>query len=75
MALKTRCDAHWRTFGTLLGVSYPIMDTIHKDNTGKSTDCLLTLLEIWLLEETGTGELPRCWKTVVKAVEQMGVKH
>ena len=74
MALKKQCDAHWRIFGTHLGVSSPTMDTIHKDNTGKSTDCMLALLEIWLLEETGTGDLPRSWKTEMKAVEQMGVE-
>ena len=62
VALKRQCDARWRIFGTHLGVSSPIMDTIHKDSTGKSTDCMLALLDIWLLEETGTGELPRCWK-------------
>lgn len=74
MALKRQCDARWRIFGTHLGVSSPIMDTIHKDSTGKSTDCMLALLDIWLSEETGTGKLPRCWKTVVKAVDQMGVE-
>ena len=74
MILKTRYDARWRKFGTLLGVSHDTMEIIDQDNPGKSTDCLLALVGKWMSGETGTGNLPRNWTTVVEAMEQMGLE-
>ena len=33
------------------------------------TECLYRLLEEWLYEKKGTGDLPRTWYTIVTALE------
>ena len=47
------------------------MNTIEKDKSG-STDCMLELVSKWVNEDNGTGDLPRTWETVVKAVKKTG---
>ena len=70
-ALNHDLDAQWRKFGTHLRVEATLMDSIAKD---KSTveECMLQLLEKWLAHEDRTGDLPRTWTTVVKAVKGTG---
>ena len=36
---------------------------------GRSKQCLHHLLEEWLYEKNGTGDLPRTWGTIVTALE------
>ena len=49
------------------------METIDRDSK-RSTDCMLDLVTRWFSEEEGTGDLPRTWETVVKAVKFSGRK-
>ena len=51
------------------------MNIIEKDNRGSSADCMLDLVTRWLREDEGTGQLPRIWETVVKAVKDSGAEH
>ena len=48
------------------------MEAIRLDNDGKSDDCMLDLLGKWTSNQTGTGNLPRTWQTVVEAVKETG---
>ena len=36
-------------------------------------DCLYNVLEAWLSEEKGTGDLPRTWDTIVTALESCSI--
>ena len=45
------------------------MNIIETDNRGRSTDCMSDLVTRWLRQDEGTGQLPRTWETVVKAVK------
>ena len=70
-ALNHQLDAQWREFGTFLYVEPAIMNEIslHKSNVAA---CMELLVEKWLYHENGTGDLPRTWKTVVQAVNDVG---
>ncbi len=50
------------------------MNIIEKDNRG-SSDCMLELVTRWVREDDGTGQLPRTWETVVKAVKGSASEH
>ena len=50
------------------------MDTI-KENNGDCADCMLDLVTKWVRKDDGTGDLPRTWETVVKAVKASGHKQ
>ena len=71
-ALDGKLDAKWRRFGTFLHVDPPIMDRIEK-NKSDVEDCMLQLVEDWVCNKDGTGDLPRTWKTVVQAVTKMKI--
>ena len=70
-ALNHELDHRWRQFGIHLLVAQPILDFI-SHNTSDAASCMLQLVEKWLCHETGTGDLPRTWKTVVQAVKHTG---
>ena len=40
---------------------------------GKLKECLYNVLEAWLSEEEGTGDLPRTWDTIVTALESCSI--
>ena len=71
-ALDGKLDAKWRKFGTFLNIEPAIMDRIKEDNSD-AEDCMLQLVEGWVCNRDGTGELPRTWKTVMQAVKDMKV--
>ena len=73
-ALNHCLDAQWRQFGTFLHVAQPTLDCISKDNSNVAS-CMLQLVKKWLCHKTGTGDLPRTWKTVVQAVKHAGQGH
>ena len=50
------------------------MDTIEANNR-EYADCMLDLLTKWVSKDDGTGDLPRTWETVVKAVKASGHKQ
>lgn len=47
------------------------MDGIGRDKSNVDS-CMLLLVEKWLYRRDGTGDLPRTWKTVVRAVKHTG---
>ena len=71
-ALDGQLDAKWRRFGTFLHVEPAMLDRIEK-NKSDVEDCMLLLVEDWVCNKDGTGELPRIWQTVVQAVKDMKV--
>ena len=71
-ALDQKLDAKWRKFGTFLYIEPAIMDRIEKDKSDVE-DCMLQLVEDWVCNRDGTGDLHRTWKTVVQAVKEMKV--
>ena len=50
------------------------MGTI-KANNIDCADCMLDLVTKWVSRDDGTGDLPRTWETVVKAVKASGHKQ
>ena len=70
-ALRHQVDAKWRHFGTFLHFDPALMDTIAQDNR-RSTDCMLDLVTKWVTHHEGTGDLPRTWQTVDKAIRFTG---
>ena len=58
-------------FGIHLHVEYAILECISESNSDVGS-CMLQLVEKWLGHETGTGNLPRTWQTVVQAVKHTG---
>ena len=50
------------------------MGTI-KANNRECADCMLDLVTKWVRKDDGTGDLPRTWETVVKAVKASGHKQ
>ena len=70
-ALNHILDAQWREFGTHLRVESAILDGIEK-NRSNERDRMLQLVEKWLIHDSGTGDFPRTWKTVVQAVKNAG---
>ena len=70
-ALNHSLDAQWKDFGIHLHVESAILDGIEK-NRSNERDRMLQLVEKWLVQDSGTGKLPRTWKTVVQAVKSMG---
>ena len=69
--LKDEVDPKWKLFGVYLGVDPTTIASIDKDNKGVS-DCMLSLVSLWVKERSGTGDNPRTWETVVKAVKATG---
>ena len=70
-ALKHEVDAKWKHFGTFLHFKSAQLDAIDKDKK-ESTDCMLDLVHMWMSHYDGSGDLPRTWMTVVKAVKSSG---
>ena len=70
--LGDRLDTQWKRFGIFLKVDGALLDTIERDRFNISKDCMLELLNKWMSFQTGTGSLPRTWKTVVEAVHKTG---
>ena len=73
--LGHQVNANWKTFGVFLGVDYDVMDGIKKDNSGTPGDCMLDLVGKWTSRKPGTGDLPRTWETVVRAVRDAGQRQ
>ena len=70
-ALGNQVDAKWKHFGSCLRFDSTLTDTIEKNNR-ECSDCMLDLVTKWVNKDEGTGDLPRTWETVVKAVKISG---
>ena len=73
--LGDQVDASWKKFGIQLDVDYDVLDDIKKDNSGNPSDCMLDLVVRWTSRKPGTGDLPRTWETVVRAVRDAGQRQ
>ena len=73
-ALGNQVDAHWNRFGSHLRFDSTLMGMI-KANNRECADCMLDLVTKWVSRDEGTGDLPRTWETVVKAVKASGHKQ
>ena len=67
-ALDRRLDSNWQEFGTFLNVEYCVIKSIEIEEKGKLRSCMLHLVGSWIDYHSGTGDLPRTWETVSKAV-------
>ena len=67
-ALDHKLDSNWQEFGTFLNVEYRVIKSIEIEERGKLHSCMLHLVGSWIDYQTGTGDLPRTWETVSKAV-------
>ena len=74
----------WKLFALRLKVDWDFIQIIEEaclaiDSSSQSykqrrfKDCLYNVLEAWLCEEDGTGDLPRTWDTIVTALESCGI--
>ena len=70
--LGDQVDASWKKFGLQLDVDYDVLDDIKKYHSGNASDCMLDLVVRWTSRKPGTGDLPRTWETVVRAVRDAG---
>ena len=73
-ALGKRVNRHWKRFGNSLRFDPTLMDTIEEKNR-ECADCMLDLVTKWVRVDEGTGDLPRTWETVVKAVKASEHKY
>ena len=73
-ALGNQVNADWRHFGNSLRFDSTLMDQIETDNR-KSTDRMLDLVTKWVSRDDKTGDLPRTWETVIKAVKASGLNN
>ena len=71
-AIGKELDAKWRHFGTSLRFESSVLNTIQSDNSKSVTDCMLDLVTKWVDKYEGSGDLPRTWQTVMKAVSKLG---
>ena len=72
----------WKLFALHLKVDWDFVVIIEEHCLDSSSrfygqgwlkQCLYHLLEKWLYEEDGTGDLPRTWDTIVTALESCGI--
>ena len=70
-ALEHQVDADWKHFGTFLHFDHALLEAIER-NKKECADCMLELVGKWMSHYNGTGDLPRTWTTVVKAVNSSG---
>lgn len=74
-ALDHKLDPRWQEFGTHLNVEYSSINSIDSEQRGIPRSCMLHLVGRWLSHDTGTGNLPRTWETVLNAVREAGFKN
>ena len=72
----------WMEFGTQLDVEVTLLKKIENDVTEISSDadskpkeCFRKLILKWLAKERGTGDYPRTWKFVLKALKKCAYDH
>ena len=72
-ALKKQLDSEWKMFGLFLGVEASTLDNIEASRSHEGVSvCMMYLVRQWLRNDSGTGNKPRTWETVVKAVNDTG---
>ena len=67
--------AKWKQFGIFLGVENVVVDKV---KLNYPTDCERAceeMLKLWLTKDTGTGDRPQTWATVIDAMEMVEFKE
>ena len=62
----------WNEFAINLGVQQNIREEIAFDSQRVAKDNFIEVVYRWLSHEDGTGDNPRTWVTVVKALREIG---
>ena len=62
----------WQSIGTLLDIEVSVLNIIEADNPRSVERCFHTMFTRWLAGGEGTGEEPRVWRTVLKALKNAG---
>lgn len=65
-----RMAARWYEVGLSLGVEPSVLDTIKANHPGDVEGACRDLLCRWLSRGTGTGEQPREWMSILKAIKE-----
>ena len=60
--------SEWHKVGALCGVTAEVLTVIRED-TSDTTRCCCRMFESWLEKAPGTGNKPRTWSTLLKAVQ------
>ena len=68
-----RIAVHWYPVGLHLEIEIHTLNIIEADVYPPSVEkCCLTMFNKWLSHEKGTGPAPRLWRTVLKALKEVG---
>ena len=62
----------WQSVGHHLEVDPSVMKVIHDDYHDDVEKCCRTMFTRWLSHDEGTGGAPRLWRTVLKALKNVG---
>ena len=62
----------WNEFAIHLGIQQNIREEIAIDSQRVAKDNFIEIVYRWLSHEDGTGDNPRTWVTVVKALREIG---
>ena len=67
-----KMHSRWKEFAVHLHVETRITDVVYKQCLAIVEDCFKELTRRWLHSGDGTGDLPRTWETVFKALRLTG---
>ena len=62
----------WQSVGHHLEIDLFVMEIIDDDYHGDVEKCCRTMFTRWLSHDEGTGGAPRLWRTVLKALKNVG---
>ena len=63
----------WQSLGLELGLLYPTLEKIEREQRGMIDQCKIKMLAAWLLQQDNAG-IP-CWRTLKTALENIGEKE
>ena len=71
-ALGIELFAYWNDFATFLGVESFVTEAISVSSQ-RLRDHFASVVEKWLIGDHGTGKKDRNWKTILEAVDAIGI--
>lgn len=66
--------AGWETLAIHLGVEPARVEIIKRNNSHSCGNACYELFFSWIKEEKGTGQQPRTWDSVIRAIRKMGLE-
>ena len=66
--------AKWESFGIFLGVEHACLQKVKRDYRMDCERACEEMLKLWFAKDTGTGDRPRTWATVIDALEEEGYR-